>query len=86
MLRCRICEEACLKPATGSTMIMDNERAVRISNLEICEIAAVLGCYRLCCSEMGFCGSCCGNWAVRSRFTFGVIHCSAPMMLSAQVS
>jgi hypothetical protein len=39
--------EACLKPAAGSTMIMDHERPVRISNFEICEITAVLGCYRL---------------------------------------
>ena len=34
-------------------MIMDNERPVRISNFEICEITAVLGCYRLCCSDGG---------------------------------
>jgi hypothetical protein len=71
------CEEACLKPAAGSTMIMDNERPVRISNFEICEMTAVLGGYRLCCSD-------CGNWVVSSRF--GVIHCSAPMILSAQAS
>ena len=43
ILQCRICEEACLKPATGSTMIMDNERPVWISNFEICEITAVSG-------------------------------------------
>ena len=64
-------------------MIMDNERPVRISNFEICEITAVSGCYRLCCSDGGSCGSRGGNWVVSSRFTFGVIHCSAPMMLSA---
>jgi hypothetical protein len=34
-------------------MIMDNERPVRISDVEICEITAVLGCYRLCCSDGG---------------------------------
>ncbi len=50
-------------------MIMDNERSVRISNFEICEIAAVLGCDRLCCSDGGF-----------------VIHCFAPMTLTAQQS
>ncbi len=34
-------------------MIMDNERPLRISNFEICEITAVLGFYRLCCSYGG---------------------------------
>jgi hypothetical protein len=34
-------------------MIMDNERPVWISNFEICEITAVSGRYRLCCSDGG---------------------------------
>jgi hypothetical protein len=34
-------------------MIMDNEPPVRISNFEICEITAVLGCYGLCCYDRG---------------------------------
>ena len=42
MLRCRIREEACFQPATRSTMIMDNERPVRISNFEIGEMTAVV--------------------------------------------
>src|SRR5262245_61059257 len=42
--------QARLKPATGSTMIMDNKRPARISNFEIGEISAVLGCDRLCSS------------------------------------
>jgi len=66
MLRCRICEEACFQPATRSTMIMDNERPVRISNFEICEITTVLGCYRLCCSDSGFCGLRGRNWIVNA--------------------
>lgn len=78
MLRCCICEEAGLKPAAGSTMIMENERPLRIANFEICERTAVLGCDRLCCSNGGFCGSRGGTWVVRSRCTFGVSHGVAP--------
>ena len=45
ILRCRIREQACLEPAAGSAVVVDDEWPVRISHFEIREGAAVSGRY-----------------------------------------
>ena len=46
VLRCRLREEARFEPATGSAMIVENQRSLRIPDLEIAERPAVAGCDR----------------------------------------